>query len=233
MEVVGELQIEAYLPGKQPSVQVKLVCEKPCTDLALHHLANNKTSKAGELDLHVVSLTPPSCKVIALKYIAQNGQMNVPFTLKASLQQDRPGQLKFELKLERQRSAKIEAIFVKLHFPQDVVGASLTSLPEGLFTYNPQDQNSGEWVFQRFEADQLNYKLNGILKLARGAIVDPATHRLNQDVVATVNLKILDFSFTGNKIEKIGCLADNVRDDASVIKTIERISFAKNIEFRL
>ena len=69
--------------------------------------------------------------------------------------------------------------------------------------------------------------------MARGAIVDPATHRLNQDVVATVNLKILDFSFTGNKIEKIGCLADNVRDDASVIKTIERISFAKNIEFRL
>jgi hypothetical protein len=71
-EVAGELNIEAFLPYKNPSVNAKIVFKEPNDDFVVHHLANNKTSQAGELEINTLSLTPPSCQVKVMKYLSSS-----------------------------------------------------------------------------------------------------------------------------------------------------------------
>ena len=54
-------------------------------------------------------------------------------------------------------------------------------------------------------------------------------------IVATVNCKIKDFTFSGSKIEKVTCNLSGgpaLKDDTSVFKGVKTYAFAKNIEFR-
>ena len=49
-------------------------------------------------------------------------------------------------------------------------------------------------------------------------------------ISAIVNLKIKDYSFSGNNVEKISVSGTK---DESVYKGVKHVSYAKNIEFRL
>jgi hypothetical protein len=54
-------------------------------------------------------------------------------------------------------------------------------------------------------------------------------------IVAIVNLKIKDYTFSGNKIEKISCNltgGSTSKDDTTVFKGVKTHSYAKNMEFR-
>ena len=55
-------------------------------------------------------------------------------------------------------------------------------------------------------------------------------------IIAILNLKIKDYTFSGSKIEKISCNLSGgsiSKDDSTVFKGLRAVSYAKNIEYRL
>ena len=63
---------------------------------------------------------------------------------------------------------------------------------------------------------------------------DSSLNELPSSIVANVNLKIKDYTFTGNQIEKIVCnLQGNLsKDDQSVFRGYKSYAFARNVEYR-
>ena len=55
-------------------------------------------------------------------------------------------------------------------------------------------------------------------------------------IVAVLNCKIREFSFTGSKIEKVSCNLSGgplSKDDGTVFKGVKTMAYAKNVEYRL
>lgn len=109
-----------------------------------------------------------------------------------------------------------------------MTGAELTSHPDGIFSFEEGSDKIGEWVIPEFSGDQSSIKLTGNLRLEETLIGE-----LSSYIVAIVNLKIKETTFSGSKIEKVVAnLTGSAKDDSTIFKGVRSVSYAKNIEFR-
>lgn len=106
----------------------------------------------------------------------------------------------------------------------------MTSVPEGSFNYDESDK-TGEWSIQSItNPSDTQIKLQGSIRLN-----DSSLNELPGNIVAIVNLRIKEYSFSGSVIEKVSCNltgGSTSKDDSSVFKGIKITSHAKNIEYR-
>jgi hypothetical protein len=75
----------------------------------------------------------------------------------------------------------------------------LTSFPSGTFNFYEKER-IGEWVIDSFKDSTTSCKLSGILKSS-----DVSSTELSGYIVAIVNMKIVDYTFSGSNIEKVTC----------------------------
>ncbi|CDW71748.1 clathrin adaptor complexes medium subunit-like protein [Stylonychia lemnae] len=164
------------------------------------------------------------------------------------------GLCNFECKFERYQIGKekdsrsiypiFEQATIKIHFPEqyiiliicftrETINAQLTSLPEGVYSYFDKDK-TGEWTISSM-ANQPNTPQDNVTKLSGNIrLNDSQINELPSNIIAIVNIKIKDYTFTGNQIEKIICnLQGNLsKDDQTVFRGYKCYAFAKNIEYR-
>jgi len=103
-------------------------------------------------------------------------------------------------------------------------------MPEGAFTYDQQER-VGEWSLPTLQPESLDkvFKLQGSIKLPDGS-----NRSLSGSLVASVCMKIPQYSFSGSLIEKVTCnLEGSSKDDATVFKGVKQTAFVRNLEFRL
>ena len=127
--------------------------------------------------------------------------------------------------------------FPKINFNlRETESATMTSLPEGSFNFDERDK-TGEWTINMLasqpssSAPQDNHvKLSGRFKLKNCSMSE-----INAGLIAVVNARIKDYSFSGSKIDKITCsLTGNTsKDDASIYRGYKNTAFVKNLEYRL
>eukprot|EP00347_Sterkiella_histriomuscorum_P011734 403371311 len=255
-EISGQVQVDTRIQGGKVKLGISCRFNQELDDYVIHKSCDNKQlTSVGNHEFSHVQFTPPQGKFNLLKYTTKPYPIQLPFNLKANYQNDSQScslDLRFErFQIGREKDGKaiyplFEQLQIKIHFPEqvqrvdlisfrEVESATMTSLPEGTFNFDEKEK-TGDWTINSFQnapqstPQDTQIRLTGNFKLRNCTISD-----LGAGIVAEVNAKIKDYSFTGSKIDKIICsqTGNMNKDDPSIFRGVKNIAYAKNIEYRL
>jgi len=98
-----------------------------------------------------------------------------------------------------------------------VSSASLVSLPEGSFQFDPLTK-IGEWtLIQMPDAAKLQGSVRGFC----------------DSLIATVSLRVQQHAFSASQVEKVTCSLTGGKDDPGVFKGVKTSGYLRNLEYRL